>query len=128
MQNKGLCGEIGEQDYAFYYIPMLTCLTKLSLCTLLLPVEAARDPSASFISDSLNAPRDPERSCGHTYSRWPSRGGSWKPAEGVAPSGRLWDAGWLYMRRVVVAGQRRARGGKAGQDFVTIAQFSVVLS
>ena len=42
---------------------------------------------------------------------------------------RLVDAsGWLYMCRVVVVGQRRARGGKAGQDFVTIAQFSVVLS
>jgi hypothetical protein len=42
---------------------------------------------------------------------------------------RLVDAsGWLYMRRVVVVGQRRARGGKAGWDFYDDRSFSVVLS
>ncbi len=77
----------------FYDIPMLICLIKLSLYTLLLPVEAtvepAQDASASCISNSLNTPRDPECSCGNTYSHWPSCGGSWKLEEGVVPSGHL---------------------------------------
>ena len=94
-----------------YYMPALTCLRKLSLCMLLLPVEATvEDTSASCISDSLNAPRDPECSCGNTYSRWLSRVGSWRLEEGVVPSGRLWAAGWLYIRVVAVVGHRRAQG------------------
>ena len=90
----------GEQDYTHFTIniPMLTCL-KVSLCMLLLPVEATVEPvpdtSASCISDSLNALRDPEQSCENPYSCWPSCSGSWKLEEGVAPSGRLWDTGWL---------------------------------
>ena len=89
----------------------LTCLRKLSLCMLLLPVEATvEDMSVSCISNLLNAPRDLECSCRNTYSRWPlCGGGSWKLEEGVAPSGCLWDAGWLYICVVVVAGHRRAQ-------------------
>ena len=46
----------------------------------------------------------------------------------MVPSGHLWDAGWLYMHRVLVVGQRSARGEKAGWGFYDDHSFSVVLS
>jgi len=79
-----------------------------------LPVEATIEPapdmSVSCISDLLNTPRDPEHSCENPYSRWPLCSGSWKLEEGVAPSGCLWDAGWLYIHAVVVVEHRRGQG------------------
>jgi len=111
---------------------MLTCLEKLSLYTLLLPVEAtvepAPDTSASCISDLLSTPRDPERSCENLYSHWPLRSGSGKLEEGVAPSGHLWDVGWLYIRAVAVVEHRRGQGIMRRKSWLGFLRRSLIFS